>query len=126
MKLISILILIAALLAAVPFSDEAQARGCSRAGRFSLTSTGPWPMRLNARENETCGANFSSHGPMIFKRLYLVTPPQHGTIKLIEGGRYRYSTPAGYRGPDAFQLRVCGNQNGYDGCADLQYAVTVN
>jgi hypothetical protein len=83
-------------------------------------------MRLNARENTTCSANFSSYGPMIFRRLYLVTPPQHGAIQLIEGGHYNYSTRAGYRGPDSFTLRVCGNQNGYDGCADLQYAVTID
>lgn len=83
-------------------------------------------MRLRARADQTCGANFSAFGPTIFKRLYLVTPPQHGAIQLIEGGRYRYSTRAGYRGPDSFKLRVCGNQNGYEGCADLDYAVTIN
>lgn len=125
MKPVFIGLCISALVISVLACDQAEARGCARAGRFSLTSTGPWPMRLNAFENTTCGANFTSRGPMIFRKLYLVTPPQRGSIRLIEGGRYRYTTPAGYRGPDSFMLRVCGVQNGYEGCADLQYAVTI-
>jgi len=125
MKMISIVTFSCLALVAGAMIDEAQARGCSRAGRFSLTSAGPWPMRLRALEGEACNANFRSYGPMIYRRLYLVSSPQHGNIQLIEGGRYRYSAQAGYRGADSFMLRVCGTQNGYEGCADLQYAVTI-
>ena len=62
---------------------------------------------------------------MSFKRLLLVSAPQHGSISLREGGHYTYSTQVGYRGPDSFMLRICGNEGGRDGCADLQYTVTI-
>jgi Bacterial Ig domain len=62
---------------------------------------------------------------MIFKNLYLMARPQHGTIKLIEHGHFTYKPADAYKGPDSFTLRICGNEGGMDGCADLQYSVTV-
>jgi hypothetical protein len=115
------------LIAAAPFliSEIAEAKECSRSGSYHLSSTGPWPMRIQARSGEACTAGFRAGGNMIFKRLLLVSAPQHGSISLREGGHYTYSTQAGYRGPDSFMLRICGNEGGRDGCADLQYTVTI-
>lgn len=104
----------------------AEAKECSRSGSYHLTSTGPWPMRIRPRSGETCSAGFRAGGNMIFKRLFVVSAPQHGSISLREGGQYTYSTQPGYRGPDSFMLRICGNEGGRDGCADLQYTVTID
>jgi hypothetical protein len=125
MKFIATLVL-GCLVACCGPGDEAEARGCARSGSYHLTSIGPWPMRIRAQANSSCSANFRAGGNMIFKRLYLVSPPQHGTIQLIEGGKYIYTTRAGYQGSDSFMLRICGNEGGYDGCADLQYAVAID
>jgi hypothetical protein len=83
-------------------------------------------MRIRARSGEACSAGFRAGGNMIFKRLFLVSAPQHGSISLREGGHYTYSTQAGYRGPDSFMLRICGTEGGLDGCADLKYTVTID
>ena len=111
--------------AILPFSEIAEAKESSRSGSYHLTSTGPWPMRIRARSGEACSAGFRAGGKMIFKRLFLVSAPQHGSISLKEGGHYTYSAKAGYRGPGSFMLRICGNESGMDGCADLKYAVTI-
>jgi hypothetical protein len=63
---------------------------------------------------------------LTFKRLFLVSPPAHGKIRLREGGHYIYSTPSGYKGPDAFTLRVCGTEDNEPGCATLKYSVTID
>ncbi len=99
---------------------------CSVKGQFRLTSEGPWVRSMGLMSGETCSGFFRSRrGGVFFKRLYLVTPPQHGTVKLREGGYYQYFSKAGYHGSDNFMLRICGNVNGRDSCANLKYDVVV-
>jgi hypothetical protein len=82
--------------------------------------------QLQVRSGEACTAYFRAGGKMSFKRLFLVSAPQNGSISLREGGHYTFSAKAGYRGRDSFMLRICGTENGTDGCADLQYTVTID
>lgn len=94
------------------------------AGDFRLTE-GPWARAMVVKAGSACGGTFGAGGRVAFKRLYLITRPQHGNVTLREGGHYQYLSPSTYRGPDSFMLRVCGSANGHDGCANLQYDVTV-
>lgn len=84
-------------------------------------------MSISIRAGATCEATFGSSGAAAFtyKRLWLVTPPARGKIKLREGGYYIYTAPAA-TGTDKFTLRVCGSENNSSGCATLNYTVTVN
>jgi hypothetical protein len=106
-------------------SLHAEAR-CVRTGDYRLTSKGPWPITFWVPSGEDCTDEFIAGSRSMFKRLILVSAPKHGSITLREGGHYRYKTPPGYRGLDAFTLRVCGIEaGGYAGCADLQYSVNI-
>jgi len=105
-------------------TEIAQAAGCSFGGSFHLTSTGPWPKHGEIYAGRACGSGFTAGGKMIFKRLFLVKKPDRGAITLIEHGHYRYQAPQ-TPGTDSFTLRVCGNEGGYDGCADLAYTIAV-
>jgi hypothetical protein len=105
---------------------ELWAVGCSVKGRFRLSSEGPWPRYMDLDSGGACGNSFRSFGTLFYKRLYLVTPPQHGTVRLREGGHYRYFSKAGYRGPDGFMLKICGSMNGKDLCTNLKYEVAVH
>jgi len=118
------LLLIGATLFLLTSASDVRA-ACSVEGRFRLTSEGPWPRSMILKSGGGCGNTFAIHGAGFFKRLYLVTRPQHGNVVLREGGHYRYFPTAGYHGSDSFMLRVCGNVSGRDGCANLQYSVTV-
>jgi hypothetical protein len=110
--------------AALLCTHSAQAAGCEFAGYFHLTSTGPWPKTGRILAGHACGSGFRAGGSMIFKRLLLVKKPDRGSITLIEHGHYRYQAPQ-TPGTDSFTLRVCGNEGGYDGCADLVYTIAV-
>ena len=98
--------------------------GCSRSSSFHLTSEGPWSGTMLTRSGQPCGGGFFG-GSIRFKRLYLATPPQSGTVSLREGGYYAYKSNPGYRGPDSFTLRICGVELNVEGCANVRYAVTV-
>jgi hypothetical protein len=122
----SILPVIAALFFGVNASRAADQ--CNRRGGYHLSYDGNFPMYISAHPGATCEATFGNVGGsnLTFKRLFLVSPPAHGKIRLREGGYYIYSAPSGYKGPDAFTLRVCGTEDNKPGCATLKYSVTVD
>jgi hypothetical protein len=122
--MLRLLLVVSALLAGLQAAHSAQ---CSRKGTYQLSHDGDYPMFINVRAGETCEATFGSFGGanLTFKRLFLVTPPARGKIRLREGGYYIYTAPSG-SGTDAFTLRVCGSQDNKPGCATLKYSVTVN
>jgi hypothetical protein len=107
-------------------SDIAQAYECGRKGWFHLTSAGPWPMSIQTKVGTACDGAFRSGGNTSFKNLVLVSPPQHGSVSLRQGGYYTYRPNAGFQGADSFQMRVCGTEGTIQGCADLHYTATVN
>jgi len=98
---------------------------CVRSSSFHLTSEGPWNGAITTSSGKPCGGSFRAGGPIRFKRLYLATPPQNGTVSLREGGYYSYQSKPGYRGPDVFMLRICGTEQTAEGCANVRYSVTV-
>ena len=109
---------------AVFVTESAHAR-CVAPFSFSVTSAGPWQSFGTIKSGETCSGSFNSSGPMSFRRLYLAVAPQHGSVRLQEGGKYFYTAKQGYAGADSFTLKVCGNQGGLDGCTDIQYNMTL-
>ena len=119
-----ILAIAAFLLGGIVASDAAQ---CARSGGYRLSHDGTWPMFITARAGTACEATFGASGrsTFIFKRLLLVKSPTRGRINLREGGYYIYTAPSS-AGSDNFTLRVCGSEDGKDGCATLEYTVTVN
>ena len=105
-------------------ASDAEAR-CVSSYRFNLSSEGPWPTYGTIDAGTTCSGSYNSGGTTVFKRLYLAQPPRHGRVRLQEGGRYAYTAPSGYTGPDPFTLRVCGLTGTYEGCANIVYNMTV-
>jgi hypothetical protein len=99
---------------------------CNVRGQFLLSSEGPWNMFLDTDAGKPCGSLFGSVGAIVYNRLYLPTPPQHGSVSMRHGGYFNYSPKAAYRGSDSFMLRICGNSNGQDGCANLKFNVNVH
>ncbi len=123
-RVLSICLFGAALLV-LASTGNAQA-DCYVRGQFLLSSEGPWPMSLDTDVGKPCGSLFGSSGAISYKRLYQVSAPAHGSVAMRHGGYFKYSPKAGYRGDDSFTLRICGNSNGKDGCANLKFNVTVH
>jgi hypothetical protein len=108
--------------------DEARAeKNCSIPGfSFNITSEGPWPAHMTVKAGKSCGSRRWTFGSITPNRLYLASQPKHGSVALSHPGGYRYSPAGGYVGPDSFTLRLCGTSNGgYQGCANLQFDVSV-
>ena len=122
MKLSAVLILGCAWVVAL---CEARAAECVTRTRFHFTSPGPWGSSLGTGVGKPCSGSFRSGGNTTFKRLNLLKTPEHGTISLRQGGYFTYTPAAGYRGPDSFQLQVCGKEGTIEGCADLHYTAQV-
>ena len=116
---------IGAALFVLASTGNAQA-DCYVRGQFLLSSEGPWNMSLDTDAGKPCGSLFGSVGAIVYKRLYLAANPQHGSVSMRHGGYFKYSPKAGFRGSDNFTLRICGNANGKDGCANLKFDVTVH
>jgi hypothetical protein len=96
--------------------------------RFNLMHEGPWTARAKRLSpGETCGEGrrWSLGGNAVFKRLYLAKPPQHGTVRLQEGGRFFYTAPTNFRGNDTFTLRVCGVTGSSEGCANVVFPMRI-
>jgi hypothetical protein len=81
---------------------------------------------MTVRSGESCGSRRWTFTTITPKRLYLAIPPQHGKVVLKAPGGYRYFSSPRYAGADSFTLRLCGTKfGGYEGCANLLFAVTV-
>lgn len=107
-KKIGYFVVLAVALTAI--AGPVSATECFGSGTYHLTSAGPWPMTIATAPGSSCSRTLYSGGTMSYKRLLLVSGPEHGTISVKEGGYYTYTPAAGFRGIDHFQLRLCGKQ----------------
>lgn len=116
------------LLVVAMTNNEARAeQNCRIPGfNFNITSEGPWPARMTVKAGKSCGSRRWRFGSITPSRLYLVSQARHGQVTLSHPGGYHYSAVGGYVGSDSFTLRLCGTKNGgYQGCANIQFDVSV-
>ena len=95
-------------------------------GQFQFASPGPWPLYTASKSGEECQGTFRAGVNMHFKRLFVLSQPQHGTIRLQQGGYYYYRSQAGFRGTNSFSFRICGVQGSVEGCTELAVRMIVN
>ena len=115
----------AAGLSLISFGAQA-AEICDQIGYYYFTHDSTREMSLSIKSGTTCESTFSGISVLLvqFKRLWLVSAPARGKIRLREGGYYIYTAPVG-AGSDKFTLKVCGSQNNSNGCATINYTVNV-
>ncbi len=106
--------------------ESASARCMVQRFNFRLDSSGPWPAFMQADSGKPCRSGYRSRGNVFFERLNTKQEPANGRIELIEGGRFRYISKAGFKGPDSFVLEICGKSRDRPGCTDIKYTVNVN
>ncbi|MGL4812925.1 MAG: hypothetical protein ACRCXM_14220 [Beijerinckiaceae bacterium] len=78
----------------------------------------------------TCDAsggnyNYRTGSVIELTALNTITHPKNGKLAPRDGAGLEYRPKAGYRGPDAFTIRVCGTYRGQNGCSYLNYQVSV-
>lgn len=77
------------------------------------------------RTNVPCDLSFNPYDSEALRDVQAARKPQVGTLKRLSRLRWGYYPKPGYVGPDAFALRVCGEQFGRSGCSLISYDVTV-
>ncbi len=71
----------------------------------------------------TCIHRIRANNTYRFASAAVVSPPRNGTLLAMESFSFRYQPRAGFRGSDAYSVRVCGTRQG--ACSMLMYRMTV-
>jgi hypothetical protein len=115
------LTLIAAIVFSALISNDANAACHSAFFRFQFGS----PASTTVTGNGTpCYQAFNSGSLGAISEVSLAKRPSSGTVD-ITGIRTRYTPKKGFKGSDAFALKVCGTDRASSGCSVLTYNVTI-
>jgi hypothetical protein len=115
-------ILLASLLSAVSLSPALASCRSVGGGAF-LMENDTLHMRVAIRGS--CGHSMRSSALSYFKSIKVAQAPTHGTLRVQNEYSYIYTAKPGYRGPDAYAVRVCGHNRGRDGCSTLTYQAKI-
>ena len=109
---------------------------CVVHGQLFIQSPGPFAMAMSASSGKPCNGNFlttplSTEGPVnvkanwMLKSLWVTEEPKNGRVELQQGGYYRYTSSAGFKGRDTFKMRLCGIFEEKTYCTVLAYSISV-
>ena len=84
------------------------------AGKVDLTTDG-----------KQCLLHFASNKQTRITESKIATAPKNGSVNHTRRDGLEYTAKAGYKGDDAFAIRVCAKTGGKTGCSLISYAVTV-
>jgi hypothetical protein len=115
-------ILIAILLSAASLSPALAACRGEGGGAFLLEND-TRNMRLLIRGS--CARSMQTSALSYFTSIKVAQAPTHGTIRVQNEYSFVYTAKPGYRGPDAFAIRICGQNRGRDGCSTLTYQAQI-
>jgi hypothetical protein len=72
-----------------------------------------------------CDLHFISAGKIHFRSAAVVAKPKNGSLRKIAHLEFRYRPKSGFKGSDAFSVKVCGKTPNGSGCSTLHYDATV-
>ena len=73
----------------------------------------------------SCSHNFAEGPGYKFTAAAIERRPEHGTLRKEGAFRYVYRPDAGYKGKDAYLLKICATKGGAKGCSTIAYVVTL-
>lgn len=94
------------------------------------------PFRFFVDQNDTvdttvntdgseCPIQFRAGGQLMLDGMTIAARPRNGTIATTGALSAVYRPKTGFKGKDAFAIRVCGSNRSGKGCSTIRYAVTV-
>ncbi|MEA2950630.1 MAG: hypothetical protein QOJ96_150 [Alphaproteobacteria bacterium] len=72
-----------------------------------------------------CDLHFISAGKINFRSAAVVAKPKNGSLRKIAHLEFRYRPKPGFKGNDAFSVKVCGKTPNGSGCSTLHYDAAV-
>ena len=123
MKIAGLPVLASAIaIASVACSAPASAASCQIIGNFAPFGQ---DMRgeFNVRSGGSCRSALSMPGTM--QATKIVTPAQHGTVRMVSLTTFEYRAKPGYTGSDSFALAATGSGTLGNGTSTLNMKVNV-
>lgn len=77
-------------------------------------------------DSKGCELNFLTDGKTKFRSATVLTRPTNGKLVKSAGLEFLYHPKPGFKGADAFSMKVCGSSPVGKGCSTLQYTTQVN
>jgi len=72
-----------------------------------------------------CELNFATDGKTKFRSAAVVSQPKSGKVAKVAGLEFVYHPKPGFKGTDAFTMKVCGSTPAGKGCSTLNYVTVV-
>ena len=76
-------------------------------------------------DTKGCELNFATDGKTRFKSAAIASPPKNGKLAKVAPLEFVYQPRPGFKGLDAFVMKVCGSTAAGKGCSTLNYVTTV-
>lgn len=76
-------------------------------------------------DDGVCVARFGAGGALSFTNAEIVSKPSSGTVTKTGSFEFRYAAKKGYKGSDAFTIKLCGQGYAGAGCSQITYNMTV-
>jgi hypothetical protein len=73
-----------------------------------------------------CDLHFISAGKITFRSAAIVAKPKNGSLRKIAHLEFRYRPKTGFKGNDAFSVKVCGKTPNGSGCSTLHYDAAID
>ena len=77
-------------------------------------------------DTKGCDLNFATDGKTLFSKTSIIKPPKNGKLTKSSPLDFAYHPKPGFKGADAFVIKVCGTSQVGRGCSTLNYATVVN
>lgn len=76
-------------------------------------------------DNGVCMARFVAGGMLSYTNAEIISKPANGTVTKTGSFAFQYAAKKGYKGSDAFTIKLCGQGNAGAGCSKITYNMTV-
>ena len=74
----------------------------------------------------SCTHNFAEGPGYKFTSVAIERRPEHGTLRKQGAFRYVYRPDAGFKGKDAYLVKICAAKGEAKGCSMLAYVITLD
>ena len=112
------------IFAAVGFVSQASAT-CDIKGEIFYLHKNDTSRHTTKTDLHGCDLHFIAAGTITFRSAAIVAKPKNGDLRKIAHLEFRYRPKPGFKGNDAFAVKVCGKTPKGSGCSTLHYDATV-
>jgi hypothetical protein len=82
-------------------------------------------VEMTVKAGTTCSHNFAEGPGYRFTSIGVDRAPEHGVLRKTGPFRYVYTPSGGFKGKDAYIVKICATKGAAKGCSVVAYVATV-